>query len=76
MLSFRSDAEVDNWCGRRAIARGTVMDLDLIWSLSQPWYAGRADAEWRGRTTEQVQAVVDSVGLAGNFWDFSVEEIR
>ena len=76
MLVFRSEAEVDRWCERRAITRGAVMNLELIWSLAQPWYGGRADAGWRGRPVEQAQAVVDSIGLAGNFWNFSGEETR
>ena len=41
MLGFRSEAEVDRWCERRRIARGAVMDLELIWRLAQAWYAGR-----------------------------------
>ena len=73
MLSFRSEADVDAWCRRGAIARGAVMDLDMIWALSRVWYAGRADADWRGRSADEAQAVVDSVGLEGKFWDFSQE---
>ena len=71
MLGFRSEAEVGRWCERRRIARGAVMDLELIWRLSQAWYAGRADAGWRGRSTEQSQAIVRSVGLVGEFWTFA-----
>ncbi len=70
MLCFRSEAEVERWCERRGIARGAVMDLELIWRLSQAWYAGRADPEWRGRSAEQAQAIVDGVGLRGEFWTF------
>ena len=73
MLSFRSEADVDAWCRRRAIARGAVMDLDLIWALSRVWYAGRADADWRGRSADEAQALVDSVGLDGEFWHFSLD---
>ncbi len=74
MLGFRSEAEVDRWCERRRIARGAVMDLELIWRLAQAWYAGRADAEWRGRSTEEAQAIVESVGLRGEFWAFADRE--
>ncbi len=71
MLSFRSEADVDAWCGRRTIARGAMMELDVMWALSRVWYAGRADADWRGRGADEAQAVVDSVGLEGKFWNFS-----
>ena len=70
MLSFRSEADIDQWCERRHIARGAVMDLELTWQLARIWYAGRADAEWRGRSAEQSQAIVRSLGLDGEFWTF------
>ncbi len=71
MLGFRSEADVDRWCERRRIGRGAVMDLELIWRLSQAWYAGRADAAWRGQSTEQSHAIVRSVRLVGEFWTFA-----
>ncbi len=74
MLGFRSEADVDRWCERRRIARGAVMDLELIWQLSRAWYAGRADAGWRGRSAEQSQSIVRSVGLDGEFWTFAGRE--
>ena len=70
MLSFRSEADIDLWCERRRLARGAVMGLELIWQLAQIWYAGRAGADWRGRSAEQCQAIVGSVGLEGEFWKF------
>lgn len=70
MLSFRSEADIDLWCERRRLARGAVMDLELIWQLAQVWYAGRTRAEWRGRSAEQCQAIVTAVGLDGEFWKF------
>lgn len=73
MLSFRSEADVDDWCERRMIARGATLDVESIWSLSQVWYAGRADAEWRGRTPERAQEVLSSVGLRGEFWSMSAK---
>lgn len=39
-----------------------------MWALVQPWYAGRMDVSWRGRSPEEAQAIVDSVGLTGEFW--------
>jgi hypothetical protein len=39
-----------------------------MWALAQRWYAGRLDADWRGRSAEQAQAILASVGLTGPFW--------
>lgn len=39
-----------------------------MWALVQPWYAGRMSESWRGRTAEQAQAILESVGLTDDFW--------
>ena len=70
MLSFRSEAEVDAWCERRSITRGAVLTLHQMWELSQVWYPGRADPTWRGRSTEEAETLLRSVGLEGSFWTF------
>ena len=43
----------------------------MMWALVQPWYAGRLSMEWRGRTAKQAQAIIDGVGLTGNFWQLT-----
>ncbi len=70
MLSFRSEVEVDAWCERRGIARGVVLTPHRMWELCQLWYPGRADPTWRGRSTEDAEALFRSVGLEGEFWKF------
>ena len=58
MLSFRSEADIDLWCERRRLARGAVMDLELIWQLAQIWYLlGERDLEGRGVVTDAVGQV-------------------
>ena len=39
-----------------------------MWALAQRWYHGRLSAEWRGRSAEEAQAILDGVGLKGDFW--------
>jgi hypothetical protein len=39
-----------------------------MWTFVQLWYAGRLSPEWRGRSAEDAQAIVDEVGLGGEFW--------
>lgn len=45
------------------------MSFQQMWELAPVWYAGRMDAEWRGRSAEDSQAVLESVGLVGPFWE-------
>ena len=44
------------------------MSLAQMWALAPGWYGGRLDSDWRGRTAEESQAVLESVGLTGDFW--------
>jgi len=39
-----------------------------MWALVQPWYQGRLSAEWRGRSAQEAQDIIDEVGLTGDFW--------
>ncbi len=39
-----------------------------MWALVQPWYGGRLDEGWRGRSAEEAQAILDGIGLTGEFW--------
>lgn len=48
--------------------RGAVVPLDQMWALVQRWYAGRMDSGWRGRSAEEAQSILESVGLTGDFW--------
>ena len=44
------------------------MTLDQCWELARPWYAGRMEADWRGRSPEAAEAIFTAVGLVGDFW--------
>jgi len=59
---------VDAWLERTGNARGAVLSLEQMWALVQPWYAGRMSGDWRGRTAQDAQAILDRVGLTGPFW--------
>lgn len=59
---------MEAWLERTGHARGAVVTFDQMWALVQPWYAGRLDPAWRGRSAEEAQAIIDGVGLGGDFW--------
>jgi len=61
MLLFRSEEEING-------PRGGVMSVAQLHELAVRWYGDRLDADWRPRTVEQSQAILDAVGLAGAFW--------
>ena len=59
---------MDTWLGRTGHSAGATVGLEQMWALVEPWYAGRLSPEWRGRSGEDAQAIVDQVGLTGEFW--------
>lgn len=67
---FASEAEIDPWCERHAMARGHVMSLDSLWRFACDWYGNYLDQPWRKRTPEQVRALLEANGLTGAFWSW------
>jgi hypothetical protein len=44
------------------------VDLATLAELARRWYGDRLDRDWRPRTLAESQAILDSVGLTGEFW--------
>ena len=62
------EADVDAWLKRTGHPRGATVDLAQMWALVQLWYAERLASEWRGRSAEASQAIMDAAGLRREFW--------
>lgn len=66
MNLFRSGEHVTRWlAGRRGGATIPVVQLAV---LAAAWWADRLDPDWRPHTREQNQAILDRLGLTGEFW--------
>lgn len=50
------------------VSEGETVDLATLMALARRWYGDRLDPDWRPRTREQSQAILDEVGLTGGFW--------
>jgi hypothetical protein len=68
MSIFRSEDDVETWLSRTGVPSGVTLSLGQVWTLAQAWYGNRMDAQYRGRTLAEAEAVFASVGLAGEFW--------
>ena len=68
MLFFRSEEHLQRWLDKRGGERGAVLSLADTWRLAKAWYPDRRRQEWRPRTVDQSQAVLDGVGLPREFW--------
>jgi hypothetical protein len=50
------------------VTTGELVDLTTLRTLAERWYGNRLAPDWRPRTLAQSQAILDEVGLTGDFW--------
>jgi hypothetical protein len=63
MNLFRSEEHA-----RRFRPEGAVIPVAQLSELAHAWWDDRVDPDWRPHTREQNQAILDRVGLTGDFW--------
>ena len=66
MNLFRSEEHIDNWLGGRT--PGATITVLQLCELAHDWWGDRLDPEWQPHTREQNQAILDDLGLIGEFW--------
>ena len=66
MLVFRSEAHVTTWLAGRP--PGVTLSIETLCALAQAWWGDRLAPDWRPHTREQNQAILDGLGLTGDFW--------
>jgi hypothetical protein len=49
-------------------AEGAVVGLPTLAALARDWYGDRVDPDWRPRSLEASQAILERHGLTGEFW--------
>ena len=50
------------------VKEGELVDLPTLKRLARRWYGNRLDPDWRPRTRDESQAILDEVGLTSEFW--------
>lgn len=65
MNLFRSGEHVARW---RPAHRGTEISSAQLCALAHAWWADRLSPDWRPHTRAQNQAILDELGLVGDFW--------
>ena len=66
MNLFRSEEHVVRWLGTRS--PGATIPVAKLAELAQAWWDDRLSPEWQPHTSEQNQAILDRLGLTGDFW--------
>ncbi len=66
MNLFRSEAHITRWLGGRA--PGVTISASKLSELAHAWWSDRLDPDWKPRTTQDNQAILDRLGLTGTAW--------
>ena len=66
MNLFRSEEHLERWLAGRE--QGASTSVETLCELAHAWYSDRLDPEWRPHILEHNQAILDRLGLTGDFW--------
>jgi hypothetical protein len=66
MNLFRSEEHVARWLGGRQA--GATIPVVKLSELAHAWFRDRLAPDWQPHTRDQNQAILDDVGLTGDFW--------
>ena len=66
MNLFRSEGRVKSWLAGRE--PGATITAGKMCELAHAWWDTRLQPDWRPRTRDENQAILDRLGLTGEFW--------
>jgi hypothetical protein len=60
---------VERWLEARGYdAHGTTIGAGAMCELAHAWWGDRLAPDWHPRTREESKAILDRLGLTGEFW--------
>jgi hypothetical protein len=66
MNLFRSEEHASRWLAGRA--PGATIPVTKLSELAQAWWSDRLSPGWQPHTRDQNQAILERLGLTGEFW--------
>jgi hypothetical protein len=66
MNLFRSEEHIARWLGGRE--PGATISVTKLSELAHAWWGDRVSPAWVPHTREQNQAILERLGLTGEFW--------
>jgi hypothetical protein len=66
MNLFRSGEHIQRWLAGRDT--GSTIPVTMLSELAQAWWGDRLSPDWQPHTREHNQAILDRLGLTGDFW--------
>ena len=71
MVFLRSEEHLGRWLDSKGWEPGATVSAPQMNELARAWWWSRLDPAWRPRAAEESQAILDGVGLAGDFWSLA-----
>jgi hypothetical protein len=68
MLLFRSEEHIRRWLEAGGYQPGATLTGAKLSELAHAWWGNRLAPDWRPRTREESQSILDSLGLTGGYW--------
>ena len=68
MVFLRSEEHLERWLHANGWERGASMSPTTLNELARRWWWTRVEPDWRPRTADESQAILDELGLTGEFW--------
>jgi hypothetical protein len=68
MVFLRSEEHLERWLAASGWAPGASLAPGKLNELARRWWWARLELDWRPRTAAESQAILDEVGLTGEFW--------
>ena len=67
MNLFRSEEHIAQWLGTRK--PGATTPSQTLCDLAHAWWGNRLDPNWLPRSRDESQAILERLGLVGEFWN-------
>ena len=68
MVFLRSEEHLERWLEPKGQEPGASMSATTLNALARRWWWTRVEPDWRPRTAAESQAILDELGLTGDFW--------
>jgi hypothetical protein len=68
MVYLRSEDHLQRWLNAHSWEPGATLSAPLLNDLSRAWWWTRLSPSWRPRSVGESQAILDELGLTGDFW--------
>jgi hypothetical protein len=68
MVFLRSEEHLERWLGEHGWDAGATLRAAEMNALARAWWWSRLDPGWTPRSAAESQAILDGLGLTGDFW--------